>query len=141
MKDQLHRSAALLISSGFVTTGVGLAMYALGQEGPRAAVFALCAVALLVAAALGLGRRIAEWRLRSGRGLGFITVWLILAPLILAGAIAIYAAFTWILVLWMLQRTPHFYLALVLSTVGSAAYLAMAIYNAVKLLGARRRPG
>ena len=67
MKDQLHRSATLFFSSAFVATGVGLAMYALSQEGARAAAYALCAGALLVAAALGLGRRIADWRLRSAK--------------------------------------------------------------------------
>ncbi len=138
MKDQLHRSLSLLLSSGLVTSGVAAAMYALGQEGVRAGMYALCAVALLPAAVLGVGRRIADWRLRSPRGLGFLTVGLILAPLIAAVVCAVLAALLWMPVAWGLYLGWYLYLGLALFTLGTAAYLAMAIYNAVKLLGARR---
>jgi NADH:ubiquinone oxidoreductase subunit 6 (subunit J) len=141
MKDQLHRSATLLLSSALVTSGVAAAMGALSQEGARAAVYALCAVVLLLAAALGLGRRIADWRLRSGRGLGFITVGLILGPLILAAVSAVPAALFWMPVAWGLHLDWYLYLTPLFLTLASAGYLAITIYNAVKLLGGQRRTG
>jgi len=139
MKDQLHRSLSLFVSSSLVIWGLGMATSALGQEGVRAAVSTLCAVALLVAAALAVGRRIADWRLRSARGLGFLTVGLILAPLIAAAASAVPAVLIWLPVSWGLYLGWYLYLLLLFFTLASAAYLAMAIYNAVKLLGGRRR--
>jgi len=142
MKDQLHRSLSLLLSCVLVTAGVAVAISAVTRavtrDGALAAVYALCAVALLVAAALGLGRRIADWRLRSARGLGFLTVGLMLAPLILAAALAVPVALLWMPVAWGLYLGWYLYLLLLFFTLASAAYLAMAIYNAVKLLGARR---